>query len=495
MQFGKYELTEKMASGGMAEVFRAQLTGDSGFRKELAVKCILAQHSRSPEFVRLFINEARVAARLRHANIVQIFDFGEASGRHYIAMELVEGWNLRQVQQRTALRGIEIPDPLAVHIVAESLKALHYAHNLLDENDVPLNIVHRDVTPHNILLSSSGEVKLADFGIAKAAITTGVTAQGHVRGKLTYMAPEQIKGEPLTQKADIFSLGTILFELCTGRKLYESRKGHQLAARVRQANVPPLSRFGPIPAELEDAAMAMLSRSPDARPDALQAMQALKKWSGFSDQTLELAAFLADLYGQRDFREPGKTPAIDSKGYLRSGLAETVRSTQPSPAPTTPQDFGDNRAEPAVSRRAPARVDRVPHLSRARRILRSALAVAVVALGAVAIYHHATSGLHPSKQPSGDTRRVSRGARVRIESKTPATRLYINNLPVADRLPASVGLMPGRHVVRAVYADGSSACRSLSLKPGQLLTVHLRPEDPGQACTPPAGKPLTRGTQ
>jgi hypothetical protein len=242
--------------------------------------------------------------------------------------------------------------------------------------------------------------------------------------------------------------------------------------------------------------MQMLSRSPDVRPNALEAMKALKRWSGFSDQSLELAAFLADLYEQEDTLEPVKTPAIDSKGYLRSGLAETVRSTQPSPKPTPQGDLEINRAKPAVARRAPAFTSRAAHLPRARRVLRSALAVAVVVLGAVLIYQHVTSGRNHSSDPSpGTASKISHGARVRVESKTPGARLYIDDLLVADRLPASVGLKPGLHAFRAVYADGSSACRSLTLKPDQRLTVHLRPKDPGQSCTPPAGKPLTRGTQ
>jgi serine/threonine protein kinase len=207
--FGKYRLLEPIASGGMAEVWRAEAPGPEGFVKEVALKLVRGDHDARGEFVRMFIQEARLASRLTHANIVQVFDFDQVDGRYYIAMELVRGRTLREVVDRCREQGVRLGVPRAVHVGAEVARALAYAHRL-EEGGRPTGLVHRDVSPQNVLVSFEGEVKLTDFGIARALGATEATAPGTLKGKLAYMAPEQARGGAADGRADVFALGVVL---------------------------------------------------------------------------------------------------------------------------------------------------------------------------------------------------------------------------------------------------------------------------------------------
>ncbi|HSN89983.1 MAG TPA: serine/threonine-protein kinase, partial [Anaeromyxobacteraceae bacterium] len=218
--FGKYTLLEPLASGGMADVFRAEVAGAAGVTKEVALKLVRGEHGGDGEFVRMFIQEARLASRLTHANVVQVFEFDQVEGRHYIAMELVRGRNLARVVDRCRELGIRLGLARAVHVGAEAAKGIAYAHRLTGPDGAPLGLVHRDVSPHNLLVSFEGEVKVADFGIARAMNRAGLTAPGTLKGKVAYMAPEQARGDPVDARADVFSLGVVLWELCTGRRLF-----------------------------------------------------------------------------------------------------------------------------------------------------------------------------------------------------------------------------------------------------------------------------------
>ena len=210
-----------MALGGMAEIYRAKTLGAAGFEKEVVLKRILPQFSADQEFVQMFIEEARVASKLQHANIVQILDFdrarlgGERDESYYLAMELVEGRDLRSLFKEGVRVGKPLPVEQALFCVAEALRGLHYAHTR-QESGTPLAIVHRDVSPQNILVSYAGEVKISDFGIAKAAARASITSNGMVRGKLTYMSPEQVTGQPLDLRSDVYSMGVVRWEAALG---------------------------------------------------------------------------------------------------------------------------------------------------------------------------------------------------------------------------------------------------------------------------------------
>jgi serine/threonine-protein kinase len=263
---GKYRLVELLASGGMAEVWRAEVAGPGGFAKEVALKLVREDLARDPAFARMFAEEARLASRLAHANVVHVFEYDVVEGRQLLAMELVRGRTLRQLSDRCRRSGLRLGLPRAVHIGAEVARALAYAHRASGEG-APRGVVHRDVSPQNVLVSFEGEVKLADFGIARALGAVEATAPGTVKGKLGYMAPEQARGEPVDGRADLFALGVVLWELCAGRRLF-ARDGDAatLAALLSGDPVAPPSQWNEeVPPELDGALLRALERDPSRR--------------------------------------------------------------------------------------------------------------------------------------------------------------------------------------------------------------------------------------
>jgi tRNA A-37 threonylcarbamoyl transferase component Bud32 len=270
--FGKYRLLEPLASGGMADVWRAETTGAAGVVKEVALKLVRGEHEARSEFVRMFVEEARLASRLGHANIVQVFEFDEVDGRYYIAMELVRGRSLGRVAERARELGLRLGLPRSVHVGAEVARALAYAHRLAGPDGAPLGLVHRDVSPHNVLVSFEGEVKLADFGIARAMSRAGLTEPGTVKGKLAYMAPEQARGGPLDGRADVFALGVVLWELCAGRRLFARDSDAATLAAVLDGPPPspPSAWNEAVSPELDAVILGALERDPAARTASAQ---------------------------------------------------------------------------------------------------------------------------------------------------------------------------------------------------------------------------------
>ncbi len=264
--YGRYSLLEKVAIGGMAEVFRAKRKGVEGFEKIVAVKRILPHLSSNKEFVEMFIAEAKMVASLSHPNIVQIFDLGKIDETYYIAMEFVEGKDLRtiltQARNQNTLPAVDVAALIAARVSA----ALEYAHRHRDSEGRELRIVHRDVSPQNILVSDEGEVKLVDFGIAKAATKASHTDTGSLRGKLLYMSPEQAWGKPLDKRSDLFALGAVFYEILTGHLLFSASSELSVLERVRDARFVPPSLLNPsVPIELEAVVMRLLNKNPADR--------------------------------------------------------------------------------------------------------------------------------------------------------------------------------------------------------------------------------------
>ncbi len=272
-QFGKYRLIARLASGGIADVFRAEVPGAAGFVKEVALKLIRGDHRGRADFIAMFVHEARYASKLNHANIVQVFDFDEIDGRHYIAMEYVHGRHLRQVADRTRHMALRFSIPRAVHICAEVAGALGHAHRLT-ENGQPLGLVHRDVSPQNILISCEGQVKLTDFGIARAMNATGLTLPGTIKGKAAYMAPEQARGEPVDARADLFALGVVLWELVCGRPLFvRESDAATLAAVIGTQPIMPAREWNElVPEDLNEVIMSALERDREKRIGSAEEM-------------------------------------------------------------------------------------------------------------------------------------------------------------------------------------------------------------------------------
>jgi serine/threonine-protein kinase len=249
----RYKPLYRLDAGGMAEVYVAESETIAGFKKKVAIKRILPGLVKDPRFVQMFLDEARLSLRLDHANIVSVFDIGEGENSYFIVMEFVEGINIKSLLEHQAKRGTHIPVRLTVWILAEILRGLQYAHVQRDrETDEPFGIVHRDVSPPNILLSWHGEVKITDFGLAKATTQVESTDPGVVKGKYSYLSPEAAFGKEVDARADVFSVGILAFEMLTGRRLFKGKNDFDTIGLVRRAQVPSIRTYNSrVPPELE----------------------------------------------------------------------------------------------------------------------------------------------------------------------------------------------------------------------------------------------------
>ena len=267
--FGKYKPIAELGRGGMAVVYLAASQGPRGFNKLVVIKELKEEFSHDPEFTSMFLDEARLAARLNHPNIVQTYEVGEQEGHFFIAMEYLEGQPLSQTRSRLARIGAALRDH-QVRVLCDVLAALHHAHELADYDGRPLNVVHRDVSPHNIFVTYDGIVKLVDFGIAKASDSSSQTRTGVIKGKLAYMAPEQAFGKPVDRRADVFAIGVILWEAITGRRMWKGNAEGAIAHRLSTGDIPKITEYVPEPPAMLKAICerALAPRSADRYPTA-----------------------------------------------------------------------------------------------------------------------------------------------------------------------------------------------------------------------------------
>ncbi len=347
--YGKYQLLELLARGGMAEVFKAKSHGVEGFEKVLVIKRILPELSSNPDFVEMFINEAKIAVTLSHANIVQVFDLGRADDTYFIAMEYVAGSDLATVLRRARKYGKPLPVSLAVYLISEVAKGLDYAHRRRDSDLQPLNIVHRDVSPQNVLISYEGEVKLTDFGIAKArgSVEEG-TAAGVLKGKYAYMAPEQARGKDVDARTDLFSLGTVLYECLAGRSPFLAASTYDTLQRVRSGESKPLAEVAPeVPEELSAIVARAMSPDPTERyEDAGRFYEELVQFLYGTGQRVgghDLSNYLDQLRALSEGRR--KRPATSTDTGLRRAFdMETSAGRAPAPHELTPAEVPSARS-------------------------------------------------------------------------------------------------------------------------------------------------------
>ena len=263
----KYKIIEKLDSGGMAEIYRGEAESIQGFKKQVAIKRVLPHLTKNKRFVAMFLDEARLCLFLDHANIVHVFDIGYSGNTFFIVMEYVDGLNLRNLVESLKRQNRRLEIQQALFVMMEVTKGLAYAHEKVDiESGKPLGIVHRDISPPNILLSKTGEVKLVDFGLAKAANQVESTEPGVVKGKFSYLSPEAARGEDVDLRADLFACGIILFEMLTGKRLFYGETDYQTVELVRKARVPPMVALNPeITPELERLVLGCLALDPEER--------------------------------------------------------------------------------------------------------------------------------------------------------------------------------------------------------------------------------------
>lgn len=344
-RFGKYQILERVASGGMAEIFKARLDGIGGFHRTFAIKRILPHLTANPEFVDMLVDEAKIAGLLSHANIVQILDLGNIDQQFYIAMEYVHGRDLDHLLGRCAEKGITLPVPHAVYVLIEMLKGLEYAHHrqvMRGGRPVPLHIVHRDISPANVLVSFQGEVKLTDFGIAKASVKALETMAGVVKGRFDYMSPEQASGGTVDQRSDLFSAGVVFYQLLTGRHPFRQPSELATIEAVRRGVFEPPSYVNPdVPYALDLIVEQALKVDPEERYQTASAFkEALDRFfhdAGFIFSASTLAAFVKGLFPESEQRpsgSPASRPPTDQPDDVvldeDSGVA-TMRMRAPQP--------------------------------------------------------------------------------------------------------------------------------------------------------------------
>lgn len=463
-QFGRYLLTERIGAGGMAEIFRAVTVASEGFRRVLVVKRIRKSLDSSSAFLRMFFDEAKITALLNHPYIVQIYDFGQIDGAYFLAMEHVDGWDLGNVLRRLKEKGELVAPSTAALIAQQVAQGLHHAHTLQSTDGHPFNIVHRDVNPSNVMLVRTGMVKILDFGIAKASVAAGKaqTQASVIKGKLGYLSPEQARCLRLDGRSDVFSLGTTLWEMLTGERLFVGVSDFERIANVLEAPIVPPSRHRPgIPPALDAIVMKALERDRNRRyPSAEAIAEDLDEFlRGQPSESQAIKKLLRRLYDLDGVGNTASLPAIEAPTAVTVAKTESNPPEQALPASTPPERS--------------ASLTSVPTRRRAGPLLWGIAASLLVASAAVVLFvfrsapaAHA-AGARASEDPAGPVR-------IELTSEPPGATVSgrrgpLGATPLVLTLPASAG-------VQQLWFEKSGFAREpyeLRPKSGGLVFVEL----------------------
>lgn len=512
LRFGKYTLLRKLATGGMAELFLAIQKSVAGFEKLLVIKRILPAMNQDRAFIDMLLHEARVAATLSHPNVVQIFDVGQHDGQFYIAMEHVHGEDLRSiVRQMKKMQVNEFPLEHALAIVLGTCAGLAYAHERRDLQGQPLHIVHRDISPQNIVVTFTGDVKIVDFGIAKSDSRQGeITKSGKLKGKVSYMSPEQARGEPIDARTDIFATGVMLFELTTGKRLFKGASEYETLRLICERDYPRPSEVRPnYPRDLEPIVMKALAKDKNERYQTAREMQAdietfvRRRQIGVSNVALH--GFMQSLFEEK--------LALQKEALLQGKqLADIIEMQQALSAPPEAEVDGSGmmRAANTLSMPAAARtvtdVSAEPHARRRRYAIWLGLGALVGALG---LLGGVAGFLAADKAPTATATNTEiapapKGS-LAIESTPAGASIWLNGDLRAEITPATLtGLPIGVPLDVKLTKDGFEQGRKqitlegsepsnvrIELKTGSVLVeVHVTPEAPGQTFSLD-GKPVT----
>ncbi len=493
--YGKYYLIDKIAVGGMAEIFRAKTFGHGGFENLFVVKRILAHMSDNEQFVQMFLDEARVTALLQHANIVRVVDFGKIGTNYFLAMDCVEGKDAKLILRKLFERRKMLPREYAVYIALESAKGLDYAHRKSTNAGLMLNIVHRDVSPSNLLVGYSGDVKVADFGIVQSSSVVETTTKGTLKGKLEYMSPEQALGETLDRRSDIFSLGVVLWEMLTGRRAFKTDNEVKTLDRVRNVDIERVAVVNAsVPVRLSDIVARCMEKDPAAR---------------YQDGRELHADLLNFLYPQ--------TPDVVQQGlghFMHELFADEIKAERERLEVGTSAARQLHEVEPSVElqeeweedRRANSQPTVAPGAVAARPSSKLPLALGLAALGVAAVAVTGSVFYVLNREPEQVVVEVEKAAPVR------ATGLTVRVSPVSgtlfvDAVEAGQGasilaeVKPGKHRLE-VRAEGYVTFQDdVELAEGERLRLDARlvpvkaaggPRAPAVPATPtgsPAGTP------
>jgi serine/threonine protein kinase len=475
-RYGRYVLVDRLGAGGMAEVFRSVVIGPEQFERVVVVKRILPHLTENPSFVKMFIDEATLCGRLSHPNIIQVYEFGREEGQYFIAMEYLEGLNLANVLGDMAERAENVPVNLAADVLRQTCLGLGYAHALAGADGKPLNIIHRDVTPSNIMISYAGAVKILDFGIARVANMARVssTDAGQVKGKSSYLAPEQVRGAPFDHRVDIFAAGIVLHETLTGRRLFKGANPVHTLELIEKLPVPPPSRLNKaVPARLDEIVLRALERDPDRRyQSALEMAEDLESFlieNRYSSQ--DVGRFMRSLFAG-DMLAGAAMPHEEIRA-LASAPVPTVETTPPvavttelTPAPRPPSSGG----LPAMGS-PPVSLANWPGggAVRGRRAL-----LVVAAVGALLVGAAATLLLRPAAQTAGETRPAVSTApppatvTLSLTSDPSAAEVYrAGQAQPLGRTPLSVTMPFGHTPVELMIAKDGFVPAQLTVIPDQ----------------------------
>ena len=454
-EFGKYVLVGELGIGVMAEVFLAIQHGLQGFLKVVTLKRVLP-HLASPDFINMFIDEARLAARLEHPNIVKTFEFGEQDGQYYTVMEYLAGEDLGGVMNRAAISKQPVPLNMAAMVLSQLCNGLHFAHELTDTAGRPLGLVHRDVNPSNVILTYGGEVKIIDFGVAKFNKSSNQTQTGTIKGKLAYMSPEQILARGIDRRSDVFSLGVVLWELVAGCRLFARETDAATLYAIMNDPIPRVRRHRPnVPEELEAIISTALSRTPADRYETAEDMQAaidqfLATQPKFDGRAL--ATTLESLFGSTRAeakRSIAQTRALAKNVSLVMKLRSEVRA---------------NLAKHLTARQHSGPAVEAP--TRTAAFGAAAVVVVFMLLGLGYLLMRS-----PSAAKVTETQVVQ--ASIKLDSRPSGAAIFVRGEPTGLVTPATLtGLPPGDIEVRIELAGHTPAARTFNLKSGESAT-HL----------------------
>lgn len=440
---GRYAIYGEISAGGMAIVHYGRLLGPAGFSRTVAIKRLFPQFARDPEFVTMFLDEARLAARIRHPNVVDTLDIVAAEGELFLVMDYVQGESLARLLRQSADANRFLPLPIVSAIVSGALHGLHAAHEATNELGEPLGLVHRDVSPQNVLVGSDGVPRVLDFGVAKALGRLHTTRDGQVKGKLAYMAPEQLKGEPTTRRADLFAVGVVLWQALTGRRLFDGETEAIILAKLLEEPIVPPSRFAPhVRPELDQIALRALARDPARRFTTAREMALALETAERPATASEVSAWVESV-------------AATTLAERARQVADIERSSTPGPRPLAEANAQGN----TVPRDSLSQVSSisVTRPQRSPRVRSSGLLIAVF----VAIALSAYAAIVTLRRPAPPAPAVSSDvAPVALAAESPS--------PSASALPSGA--------LSSSSAPAPSASAALEKKPSSVRPVTQAPK-------------------
>ena len=443
---GRYELLLPIAAGGMAMVWAARLKGTRGFQKIVAVKTMLPKLSEDPQFEQMFLDEASLASQIRHPNAVEILDLGEQDGILYLVMEWIEGVPLNQLMKAAKKQG-GIPAKVAVRIAMQTCAGLHAAHELKNDKGELVGLVHRDVSPQNLLVTYDGVTKVVDFGVAKAtALGDGATQAGQIKGKVGYMAPEQVKGDPIDRRVDVFALGIVLYALTTGKHPFrrESEAATMYNICAPQPVMPPRKVVADYPEALEAVILKALAKDKDKRfASANEMLRALDNLPGELRATTDhdVGTFVQGLLGsRREERRKALAAALERANQVQaeSGTRQAMHATVQEPVSTITS--ADGQGSVSASGLTSGDLEANPFSSNRRTLAAVGVAGFLLVVSGLTAYLLSDDGQEPAPETAKTEGATTPGdstpnAAVKPKPESSATSVDMDDLPVADPTP------------------------------------------------------------